>query len=146
MKKYINRALFYAILALAGGVFYREFTKALQFKGQTQLSTLHTHFFVLGMLVFLLAALFAAATDVESRKPFRFFQPLYHIGMFLTTAMMLLRGILQALLIPLNRSADAAISGFAGLGHALLGAGLICFLLALRKAAWTGKAGSPAQQ
>ena len=27
MKRYMNTALFYAILAMAGGVFYREFTK-----------------------------------------------------------------------------------------------------------------------
>lgn len=143
MKKYVNWALFYAILAMAGGVFYREFTKALGFAGKTQLSTLHTHLFILGMLVSLLLSLFAAATDVEARKPFRFFPPLYHAGLILTSAMMLLRGILQALYVPLHRNADAAISGFAGLGHALLGAGLVCFLLALRKAHWAGKAARP---
>lgn len=30
MKRYINSALLYAVLAMVGGVFYREFTK---FKG-----------------------------------------------------------------------------------------------------------------
>lgn len=146
MKKYLNWALLYAILGMAGGVFYREFTKALGFTGKTQLSTLHTHFFVLGMLLSLMAALFAAATDLQGRKPFRCFPPLYHAGMSLTAAMMLLRGILQALAAPLSRGLDAAMSGLAGLGHILLAAGLICFLLALRKARWTGNAGETARQ
>ena len=29
MKRYMNTALLYAILAMVGGVFYREFTKAI---------------------------------------------------------------------------------------------------------------------
>mgnify|MGYP002508048422 CR=1 FL=1 len=31
MKRYINAALLYAILAMAGGVFYREFTEVIHF-------------------------------------------------------------------------------------------------------------------
>ena len=36
MKRYINAALLYAILAMAGGVFYREFTKFNGFTGKTK--------------------------------------------------------------------------------------------------------------
>ena len=34
MKKYINTAFIYAIAAMAGGVFYREFTKGNGFEGK----------------------------------------------------------------------------------------------------------------
>mgnify|MGYP000689074351 CR=1 FL=1 len=34
MKKYANSALIYAILAMVGGVFFREFTKFNGFEGQ----------------------------------------------------------------------------------------------------------------
>ena len=43
MKRYMNLALVYSILAMAGGVFYREFTKFCGFAGKTTLSVVHTH-------------------------------------------------------------------------------------------------------
>lgn len=57
MKRYINSALLYAVLAMAGGVFYREFTKFNGFTAKTTLSVVHTHYFLLGMVVFLLLLL-----------------------------------------------------------------------------------------
>ena len=54
MKRYMNAALLYAVLAMAGGVFYREFTKFTGFTAKTTLSVIHTHYFMLGMAVFLL--------------------------------------------------------------------------------------------
>ena len=45
------------------------------------------------------------------------------------------RGVAQVLALPLSRGMDAAISGVAGLGHICLGAGLVVFFLALKKAA-----------
>lgn len=50
MKRYVNSALLYAILAMAGGVFYREFTKFSGFAAKTTLSVVHTHYFLLGMV------------------------------------------------------------------------------------------------
>ena len=52
MKRYMNAALLYAVLAMAGGVFYREFTKFTGFTAKTTLSVIHTHYFMLGMAVF----------------------------------------------------------------------------------------------
>ena len=43
MKRYMNVVLLYAILAMIGGVFYREFTKFNGFTAQTTLSVVHTH-------------------------------------------------------------------------------------------------------
>ena len=57
MRRYGTAAVVYTALALAGGVFYREFTKFQGFTGETALSVVHTHYFLLGMMVFLLLAL-----------------------------------------------------------------------------------------
>ena len=57
MKRYMNTALLYAVLAMAGGVFYREFTKFNGFDERTTLSVVHTHYFLLGMVFFLLLLL-----------------------------------------------------------------------------------------
>lgn len=54
MKRYMNMALLYAVLAMVGGVFYREFTKFNGFTGKTTLGVVHTHYFMLGMVFFLL--------------------------------------------------------------------------------------------
>ena len=43
--------MIYAISAMVGGVFYREFTKFNDFEGITMLGKVHTHLFLLGMLV-----------------------------------------------------------------------------------------------
>ena len=50
MKRYANASLLYALIAMAGGVFYREFTKFSGFTGKTALSVVHTHYFLLGMV------------------------------------------------------------------------------------------------
>ena len=57
MKRYMNLALLYAVLAMVGGVFYREFTKFNGFTGKTTLGVVHTHYFLLGMVFFLLLLL-----------------------------------------------------------------------------------------
>ena len=69
MKRFATPALLYAVLALAGGVFYREFTKFQDFSGQTTLSVLHTHYFLLGMVVFLLLLLLEKSFPLPRPKP-----------------------------------------------------------------------------
>ena len=59
MKRYLNISLAYAVAAMVGGVFYREFTKWNGFTGVTALGKVHVHLFLLGMVMFLLVALFA---------------------------------------------------------------------------------------
>lgn len=135
MKKYLNISLGYAIAAMAGGVFYREFTKWNQFTGTTALGKVHTHLFLLGMTVFLLVALFAANQSLEQQKTFRVFLYLYNIGLPLMVVMLLVRGIKQVLQLSLSAGASAAISGIAGIGHILVGAGLILLLISLKKTA-----------
>ena len=134
MKKYINISLVYAVAAMAGGVFYREFTKFNQFTGVTALGKVHTHLFLLGMVVFLLVALFADRLALEKKKSFSTFMTVYNIGVPLTSVMLLVRGITQVLGLSLSKGASAAISGIAGIGHILTGVGIVLLLLALRKA------------
>ncbi|QSH98403.1 DUF2871 domain-containing protein [Treponema medium] len=134
MKKYIDIAFIYAIAAAAAGVFYREFTKWNGFSGTTVLGKVHPHLFLLGMMIFLLVALFNAQLDLSQFKTFRVFLKLYNVGVPLTAFMMLVRGIPQVLHITLSKGFDASISGIAGIGHILTGIGLILFLLSLKKA------------
>ena len=133
MKKYINFALVYAIAAMACGVFYREFTKFNGFDGTTALGKIHTHLFLLGMVVFLLVALFQKANDLSDRKTFRAFMVIYNIGVPLTAATMAVRGVFQVLGAELSKAVNGALSGIAGIGHILVGTGIILLLISLKK-------------
>ncbi|MDD3409949.1 MAG: DUF2871 domain-containing protein [Eubacteriales bacterium] len=135
MKKYLNLSLIYAIAAMVGGVFYREFTKFNHFTGVTALGKVHTHLFVLGMLMFLVVALFAGRFPLEENKRFRLFNRLYNIGLPLSAVMMVVRGVPQVLGSTLSAGMDAAISGVAGVGHILMGVALVLLLLSLKSMA-----------
>lgn len=135
MKKYLNISLIYAIAAMVGGVFYREFTKWNGFTGVTALGKVHTHLFLLGMLMFLIVALFAEHHDLQKQKLFRVFLWVYNIGVPLTAVMLVVRGIAQVLNVSLSSAANASISGIAGIGHILTGVGLVLLLISLKKTA-----------
>lgn len=133
MKRYANAALAYALLAMAGGVFYREFTKFNGFTGKTTLSVVHTHYFLLGMVFFLLLLLLEKSLHFSGEKTGRTIA-LYHVGLNVTAAALVVRGVAQALSLPLSRGLDASISGIGGIGHLLLGVSIV-LLLRIRKAA-----------
>lgn len=139
MKKYLNISIVYAIAAMAEGVFYREFTKMNGFTGTTAMGKAHGHLFMLGMIVFLLIALFAAYSEkhgdkkIDGQKPFKAFMVIYNIGVPLTAVMMTVRGITQVLGTELSKGANAAISGIAGIAHILAGTGIILLLVSLKK-------------
>ena len=135
MKKYLNYSLAYAIAAMAGGVFYREFTKFNGYSGITALGKVHTHLFLLGMLVFLVVALYGAHNDLGKLKTFRAFLWVYNIGVPLTAIMLVVRGVAQVRGMALSDAANASISGIAGIGHILTGSGIILLLLSLKKLA-----------
>ena len=133
MKRYMNTALVYAVLAMAGGVFYREFTKFVGFTGKTTLSVVHTHYFMLGMALFLLLLLLEKSFSFTTARTGRVLIA-YHVGLNLTAVMFLVRGVTQALGTALSSSMDAAISGVAGIGHILLGVSLVLLLLQVKRA------------
>lgn len=134
MKKLINTSFVYAILAMIGGVFYREFTKFNGFVGKTALSVVHTHLFMLGMVFFLLVLLLAKQyKELIENKRFKLFYYTYNVGLILATAMFIWRGILQVLGTNISSGLNASISGMAGIGHILLGVGIIIFFTILKK-------------
>ena len=132
MKRYMNVVLLYAILAMIGGVFYREFTKFNGFTAQTTLSVMHTHYFLLGMVFFLLLLVLEKSLSFTRAKTGRVLA-VYHIGLNLTAVMFVVRGVTQVLGLPLSSGMDAAISGVAGIGHILLGVSLVLILLQIRR-------------
>ena len=132
MKRYANASLLYALIAMAGGVFYREFTKFSGFTGKTALSVVHTHYFLLGMVFFLLLLLLEKSFAFSGEKT-GCVRALYHVGLNVTGAALLVRGVAQVLALPLSRAMDASLSGVAGIGHLLLGVSMVLLLLRIRK-------------
>ena len=132
MKKYANPALFYAIAAMVFGVFYREFTKFMGFTGESALSVMHTHYFMLGMVMFLLMLLLDKQFAFTNGKTGRVLL-VYHAGLNLTGVMFLIRGVVQVLGTPLSSGMNAAISGMAGIGHILLGVSMVLLLVQIKK-------------
>lgn len=81
MKKCLKISFVYAVAAMAGGVFFREFTKYNNFSGVTALGKVHTHLFILGTLIFLISALFCAHfKSLSEQKLFKAFLCVYNIG------------------------------------------------------------------
>ena len=131
-KRYATLALVYGAAAMAFGVFYREFTKFNGYTAKTTLSVVHTHYFLLGMLFFLMLLLLEKSFSFTSAKTGRVLA-VYHIGLNLTNAMFVVRGMAQVLAPALSSGTDAAISGIAGIGHILLGVSTILLLVQIRQ-------------
>ncbi len=134
IKRCANLALVYAVIAMIFGVFYREFTKFNHFTGQTSLSFLHTHYFMLGMFFFL-ALMLAEKVFSFSDRSTGTLLAVYQLGLNITGIGFLARGLIQIQGSPLSRGLDASISGVAGIGHILLGVCIVLLLLKIRKRA-----------
>ena len=134
MKKYLNYSLSYGVMGLICGVYFREFTKIMGFTGVTTLSKAHPHLLMLGTVLFLIVALFSERLSLETDKTFNLFMRMYNIGLPLTVLMMLIRGTLEVMGVAISKGLDASISGIAGIGHILLGLGIILFIYSLKKA------------
>ena len=132
MKRCMNASLLYAILAMVGGVFYREFTKFNGFTARTTLGVVHTHYFLLGMVFFLLLLLLEKNFSFMGAKTKRVLTA-YQVGLNLTAVMFVVRGVPQVLRTELSTGMNAAISGIAGIGHILLGISMVMLLLQVRK-------------
>lgn len=129
MKKLINASFIYAILALVSGVFYREFTRGLDFADRTTLSVMHVHLFVLGSLVFLLLVLFEKEFKITKNKSFNKFFVIYNLGLIFMIAMFVWRGINQVL----GLNGGAMISGIAGISHIIFSVGIVIMFIIIRK-------------
>ncbi len=133
-KRYANLALAYAIAAMVFGVFYREYTKFSHFSGKTNLSVMHTHYFLLGMFFFLMLMViekvFAFSDKSVGKTVF-----VYQVGLNITGIGFLIRGLTQVWGTQLSRGMDASISGIAGIGHILTGVSMVLILLKIKKQA-----------
>ena len=138
MKRYMNLVLLYAVLAMVGGVFYREFTKFNGFTDKTTLGVVHTHYFLLGMVFFLLLLLLEKNFSFTGAKTGRILVA-YQIGLNLTVVIFVVRGVTQVLGTALSSGMSAAISGIAGIGHILLGVSLVFLLVQIRCSVMTAK-------
>ena len=132
MKRYSNTALVYAILAMVGGVFYREFTKFNGLTARTPLSMVNTHYFLLGMVFFLPLLVLEKNFSFTGAATGRVLA-VYHVGLNLTAVMLAVRGVIQVLGNTLSSGVNAAISGMAGIGHILLGVSLVLLLLQVKR-------------
>ena len=139
IKKFFNAAIVYASLALAGGVFYREFTKYTEFTGRTNLAFLHTHYFMLGMFFFLALALLERAFAFSKQKGSKGWVTVYHIGLNITTLCLFLRGLAQVGGNALSNALNGALSGVSGIGHILLGSSILALLILIRRSALAAK-------
>jgi hypothetical protein len=119
----------YTVLGLIAGVYYREFTKAHDVTGDTQLSVVHTHLLALGMLFFLVVLALEKAFTLTASRWFPLFFVSYQVGLIWTVGLLVLHGTLTVL----GHETGAALAGVAGLGHIALTLGLACFFLALKE-------------
>lgn len=129
----VRLAAAWTAIGLASGLFYREFTKANDVAGGTQLAVVHTHTLTLGTLVLLLLlALVLALPALTQDRRMRWAVWVWQAGLVLTTGGMLVKGSLQVL----GREAanSPAIAGVSGLGHMTLTAAFILLFLALTRA------------
>lgn len=134
MNKIINASIAYFASAIAAGVFYREFTKYNGYTGATALGRVHTHLFMLGMIMFLIIALFCRRDDsLPHDKTFKRFFVLYNISLPFMACAMLVRGIMQVQNVDLSKSADAMISGITGIAHILITVSLALLFVSLKK-------------
>lgn len=132
-KRYASTALIYVIAAMIFGVFYREFTKFQGFTGKTTLSVMHTHYFLLGMVFFLLLLVLEKSLHLSAQKNMGKVVIAYQIGLNITGLGLFMRGITQALGTVLTRGLDASISGISGIGHIITGVSMILILVKIKK-------------
>ena len=132
-KRYANLALVYGIAAMVFGVFYREFTKFSHFSGKTNLSVMHTHYFMLGMFFFLMLMVIEKVLAFSDKGVGKAVV-VYQVGLNITGIGFLVRGLTQVWGTELSRGMDASISGTAGIGHILMGVCMVVLLVRIRKA------------
>lgn len=126
MKRLMNASIVYGVLALVGGVFYREFTKLNGFTGFTTLLVVHTHYLMLGMVLFLLLVVVEKNFHFVDNKVLKYLL-FYHIGLILTVFLLTIRGVVQVL------SLDASIAVLIGIAHLILGISMVLVLISIRK-------------
>lgn len=134
MRRLLYSFLFYMVIGLLSGFYYRELTKAHDFVGNTQLSLVHTHTLILGMFMFLLLLPLEKVFKLSSYYLFNWFFFVYHLGVLITISMMTVKGTFQVIG---KKFSPEMFAGFAGIGHTGMLAGLLLLFFLLRQAILT---------
>jgi hypothetical protein len=127
MMKLFYASASYMVLGVLSGLYYREFTKANDFTGATQLGLVHTHLLTLGFIVLLIVLILEKQFALSRSPLFTWFFWVYNAGLILTSAMLAVHGSLTVV----GLESNSAIAGIAGLGHILLTVGLILLFVLL---------------
>lgn len=126
MRQWFWSAAFWLGMSLSFGVLAREWTRAVDFTGDTALFRLHGHALILGFFCSLLILILLRVFQLTlTRRFFWFFQ----MSLFIFMSAMAIRGGVQILgteLIGLNY--------YAGIGHIMLSISLIWLLSSLYRA------------
>ncbi|NYJ20207.1 DUF2871 domain-containing protein [Glaciibacter psychrotolerans] len=128
MMKLFYAAFGYMIVGVLSGLYYREFTKAHDFTGATQLGLVHTHLLTLGFIVLLIVLLLEKQFGLTQSSLFNWFFWTYNAGLVVTAAALAVHGSLTVV----GQESSSAIAGIAGLGHIALSTGMVLLFLALR--------------
>ena len=131
MKKITKTAFFYAIVAMLCGIVYREGSRFLELTEPNTWSLTHTHFFILGMFFFLIVLVLEKEFHITKDKRFKSFYIIYNIGLLITGIMLWIRGIAD-MVNDFYIKYDKMISGTSGIGHILLGIGIILLFIILK--------------
>lgn len=68
VKTLMTASIIYFFCSMAGGVFYREFTKLFDFTGKTTLGVIHGHLLVLGTFSFFFLQCSANLLHLETKN------------------------------------------------------------------------------
>lgn len=133
LKHYLNSAIAYATMGLASGLFYREFTKYMNFEGNTRLSLMHGHYISLGLFFFLFLAILEKQFSWSKIGKSKAFVITYHVGLNISVIGFIMRGLTEVLKVDMSSGLNASIAGISGIGHILLAVSMIAILLKIKK-------------
>ena len=125
-KKILNLAIIFLVLSLISGVFYREFTKYFAYTSYTTLSVVHTHLFVLGTMFLMILYLITKSSNIDISRALK----VYAIGLFITNVSMLINGVFDV--ITKSTYSNIILVCFSGIGHLMLGVGLIWIMYTIK--------------
>ena len=117
-------AMVYAVIAMALGVFYRSLPNSAALWAEPLCLSCIPTILALGMVFFLILMLLEKTFAFSSRNSGKFLL-VYQLGLNITGLGFFLRGMSQVLGNELSRGMDASISGISGIGHILLGIGML---------------------
>lgn len=123
-------AISFLIMGLISGVFYREFVKYYKWQGLISLSFIHVHLLTLGFMMLVLVYMLVKILRIDIIKLKRPIK-LYLSGLVLTIVCMLVKGIYEITSAGADLFPRAALSGISGLGHMIIGIGMVWVLISL---------------